>query len=246
VKRNVYLVDLDMMPYAEAWQLQKSIVEAKQKSAFPDVILLVEHPSVVTMGRGAKQANLLVSPDELNQKKIDFFRVERGGDVTYHGPGQQVGYFLLSLQDKERDVSKFVNNLEEILLLLLENLGIKGRRRTILQRGIFIGRQKIASVGVAVKDNITYHGFALNNEVDLRDFSLLNPCGIPGMQMTSIKEQLGHGCPHAKLKELVYANIETVFNRLPVEIALEELKAKMASAARVETEISKQMENGST
>ena len=219
-----------MMPYAEAWQLQKSILDTKNRFSFPDVILMVEHPPVVTMGRGGKQDNLLVSPDELRRNKIDFYRVERGGDVTYHGPGQQVGYFIFTLCEEERDVAEFVFNLEEIILLLLKDLGINGRRRRILQRGVFVERRKIASVGVAVKDHITYHGFALNNAVDLASFQMLNPCGIPWMQMTSIKEETGRGCAPSRLKQLILSNTERVFGRVPEEHSLGEIMEKMSSS----------------
>lgn len=228
-KKNVLLVDLGLMPYADAWELQKSIVAAKKEFAFPDVILMVEHPSVVTLGRGGKQDNLLVTPDELRRNEIDLFRVERGGDVTYHGPGQQVGYFIFSLNEEEQDVSEFVFNLEEIILLLLMDLGINGRRRRILQRGVFVERRKIASVGVAVQDHITFHGFALNNTVDLASFGILNPCGIPGMKMTSIKEEIGRGCATSRLKNLILSNIESVFNRVPEETGLDEIMDLMTS-----------------
>ena len=228
-KRSACLVDLGLMPYADAWDLQKNIVAAKKEFAFPDVILMVEHPSVVTLGRGGRQDNLLVSPDELRRNEIDLFRVERGGDVTYHGPGQQVGYFIFSLNEEERDVSEFVFNLEEIILLLLRDLGISGRRRRILQRGVFVERRKIASVGVAVKDHITFHGFALNNTVDLASFRILNPCGIPGMKMTSIKEETGRGCATSRLKDLILSNIESVFNRVPEETNLGEIMELMSS-----------------
>jgi len=184
---------------------------------------------VVTLGRGGKQNNLLVTPDELRRNEIDLFRVERGGDVTYHGPGQQVGYFIFSLNEEERDVAEFVFNLEEIILLLLKDLGIDGRRRRILQRGVFVERRKIASVGVAVKEHISYHGFALNNAVDLASFQMLNPCGIPNMQMTSIKEETGHGCVTSRLKKLILLNIESVFNRVPEENSLGEIMEKMSS-----------------
>jgi lipoate-protein ligase B len=219
-KKSAFLVDLGMMPYAHAWQIQQDIVAAKKEYAFPDVILMVEHPSVVTLGRGGKQGNLLVPPDELQRNNIDFFRVERGGDVTYHGPGQQVVYFIFSLDEAERDVSEFVFNLEETILLLLNDLGIRARRRRILQRGVFVEKRKIASVGVAVKDHITFHGFALNNTVDLASFRILNPCGIPGMKMTSIKEEIGRGCERHRMKELLLSSIEIVFNRVPEEMSL--------------------------
>ena len=228
-KKSAFLVDLGLMPYADAWQLQKDIVAAKKQYAFPDVILMVEHPSVVTLGRGGKQDNLLVSLNELQRNSIDFCRVERGGDVTYHGPGQQVVYFIFSLREKERDVAEFVFNLEEIILLILKNLGIDGRRRKILQRGVFVERRKIASVGVAVKDHVTFHGFALNNTVDLASFRMLNPCGIRGMEMTSIKEEAGSGCGHHRLKKLVLSNIERVFDRVPEETRLEEIMELMSS-----------------
>lgn len=226
------MVDLGLMPYEDAWELQKRIVAQKTTSDFPDVILIVEHPPVVTLGRGGRQGNLLVSPDELRRNKIDLFRVERGGDVTYHGPGQQVGYFIFSLNEEERDVSEFVFNLEEIILLLLRDLGINGRRRKMLQRGVFVERRKIASVGVAVKDHITFHGFALNNTVDLASFRILNPCGIPGMKMTSIKEETGRGCAAPMLKNLILSNIESVFNRVPEETGLGEIMELMSSCCQ--------------
>ena len=228
-KKSAFLVDLGLMPYADAWQLQKDIVAAKKQFGFPDVILMVEHPSVVTLGRGGKHENLLVSLDELQRNSIDFCRVERGGDVTYHGPGQQVVYFIFSLREKERDVAEFVFNLEEIILLALKNLAIDGRRRKNLQRGVFVERRKIASVGVAVKDHITFHGFALNNTVDLASFRILNPCGIRGLEMTSIKEEAGSGCAPHRLKKLILSNIERVFGRVPEEHKLGDIMSQIGA-----------------
>ena len=226
--KSVYELDLGLMPYIEAWQLQKDLLSAKtRKPDLADIIMMVEHPPVVTLGRGGKRDNLLVSLDELKQMGIEFFHVERGGDATFHGPGQQVIYFIFFLDENEMSIADFVYNLEEVVLLTLNNLGIKGCGRSSFQRGVFVDMRKIASVGIAVKDRITYHGIALNNDMELEPFHFLNPCGISGTRMTSIKTELGKGCPSNQLKEIIQGHTKTVFNCQLTKLSQKELAMEM-------------------
>jgi lipoate-protein ligase B len=189
--RTGWLLDLrgGLVPYAEAWARQRELLGARQAGAVPDILLLLEHAPVVTLGRSAKIEHLLISPEILRGRGIDLFEVERGGDVTYHGPGQLVGYPIVDLRALDEDVVRYMRLLEESLIRTLAVFGIAaGRERGY--PGVWVGGAKVAAIGVAVKRRVTMHGFALNVTTDLRAFELINPCGL-GRPVTSMSALLG-------------------------------------------------------
>jgi len=198
------LVDLQTRDYKETWDLQLRLVELCAEGLVPDVLLLVEHPHVVTMGKSAKPENIL-------SKRFPIYEVERGGDVTYHGYGQLVGYPIMNLSERDKDIRRFVRGLEATLIETLDHFGISARRiegRT----GVWIGEQKkMASIGVAVRSWITFHGFALNVSTDLSCFSTINPCGYDSGVMTSMTEQLGRQVSISEVKGPLTNAFEHVF-----------------------------------
>lgn len=177
--RDGWLLDLDQgpVPYAQAWTIQRDLVRARQAGAVPDVLMLLEHLPVVTLGRSADQAHLLVSRQALAARGIGLFEIERGGSATYHGPGQLVGYPILDLRALGEDVGRYVRTLEATVIETLGAFGVAADRRPGYP-GVWVGDAKIAAVGVAVKRRVTMHGFALNVNTDLEAFGLINPCGL--------------------------------------------------------------------
>jgi lipoate-protein ligase B len=179
------------MPYAEALELQRHIARDRISGAIPqDILLLVEHPPVVTLGRASKEQNLIASPEFLESKGVELFEVERGGDVTFHGPGQLVGYPIIDLKRHRQDLHWYLRKIEEALINTLADFGIPGERNTAYT-GVWTRGKKIASIGVHARDWVTWHGFALNVTTDLSYFDLIVPCGINGVAMTSIARELG-------------------------------------------------------
>jgi lipoyl(octanoyl) transferase len=189
--RELWTVPLGRVGYAEALELQRNIARDRISGAIPqDVLLLVEHPSVVTLGRASKEQHLVASPEFLRSKGIELFEVERGGDVTYHGPGQLVGYPIIDLKRHRQDLHWYLRKIEEALINALADYGIPGERNTAYT-GVWTRGRKIASIGVHARDWVTWHGFALNVTTDLSYFDLIVPCGINGVVMTSIARELG-------------------------------------------------------
>ena len=179
------------MPYDEALELQRSIARDRISGAVPqDVLLLLEHPAVVTLGRSSKEKHLVASPEFLQGRGVELFEVERGGDVTFHGPGQLVGYPIVDLKRHRQDLHWYLRKLEEVLINTLADYGIPGERNTSFT-GVWTRGRKIASIGVHARDWVTWHGFALNVTTDLSYFDLIVPCGINGVVMTSIARELG-------------------------------------------------------
>jgi lipoyl(octanoyl) transferase len=192
------VVDLGVMEYGAAWDLQRRIVAARKAGAVPDMLLLCEHPHVITLGRNGKLANLRASDRVLRQMGVSFFETDRGGDITYHGPGQVVGYPILNLADIRRDVAWYMRSLEEAMIRATAEFGIPSRRvpgRT----GVWVdlptesgGEEKLAAIGVRLSRWVTSHGFAYNVSTDLRYFDLIVPCGIKDKRATSLEKLLGH------------------------------------------------------
>jgi lipoate-protein ligase B len=179
------------MPYAEALELQRSIARDRISGGISqDVLLLMEHPPVVTLGRSSKEKHLVASPEFLQSHGVELFEVERGGDVTYHGPGQLVGYPIVDLKRHRQDLHWYLRKLEEVLINTLADYGIPGERNASYT-GVWTRGKKIASIGVHARDWVTWHGFALNVTTDLSYFELIVPCGIDGVVMTSIARELG-------------------------------------------------------
>ena len=179
------------MPYAEALELQRHVARERITGALPqDVLLLVEHPPVVTLGRASKEKNLVASPAFLESNGVELFEVERGGDVTFHGLGQLVGYPIIDLKRHRQDLHWYLRKIEEALINALADYDIPAERNPSFT-GVWTRGKKIASIGVHARDWVTWHGFALNVSTDLSYFDLIVPCGISGVVMTSIARELG-------------------------------------------------------
>jgi len=194
-ERLLHVVNLGTMRYAEALEYQREV--ARQRIAGEldqDLLLLVEHPPVVTLGRSSKQKNLVSSPEFLASKGVQLFEVERGGDVTFHGPGQLVGYPIIDLTRHKQDLHWYLRSVEEALIKALAAYEIPAERSTGYT-GVWTRERKIASIGVHARDWVTWHGFALNVTTDLKFFDLIVPCGIDGVVMTSIQREMGEALP---------------------------------------------------
>src|SRR5215208_5266883 len=184
--------DLGTMGYADALALQRAAARARISGEIAeDLLLLVEHPPVVTLGRSSKERHLLASPELLRARGVELFEVERGGDVTFHGPGQLVGYPIVDLKRHRRDLHWYLRQVEEVLIRALETYGLHGER-SAGYTGVWVDGRKIASIGVHARDWVTWHGFALNVTTELSYFDLIVPCGIQQVSMTSISREL-HG-----------------------------------------------------
>ena len=180
--------------YRDGLRLQEALVAARAAGETGDWVLYPDHPPVLTAGRGAGGASLRATPETLARLGVELFEVARGGDVTWHGPGQLVGYPICDLERRGRDLHRFLRDLESALVRTLGGFGIEGR--TVPGRtGVWVGGDKIASVGIAVRRWVSYHGFALNVAPDLGFFDLIHPCGLRGIHMTSVAERLGDGAP---------------------------------------------------
>ena len=187
--------DLGQMDYLTALSLQERLVEIKQKGKLPDILLLVEHPHVFTIGRSGRESNLLC-PGE-----VPVYRTGRGGDATYHGPGQMVVYPLLDLRSTlRRDVHRYLRHIEMIAIRTLDGFGLRGERNPPWT-GVWIGKRKIASIGVAVRRGISCHGLALNVNTDLTYFDRIIPCGLTWAKITSVQKELGREFPMERVKE---------------------------------------------
>jgi lipoyl(octanoyl) transferase len=211
--RELWIERLGTMAYAEALELQRQVARARiDGSLEQDTLLLVEHPPVVTLGRSAKERHLLASPDQLAARGVELFEVERGGDVTFHGPGQLVGYPIIDLKRHKQDLHWYLRQVEEALIVALGEVGISAERNSGYT-GVWTSGRKIASIGVHARDWVTWHGFALNVSTDLRYFDLMVPCGIQSVTMTSIDRELGVGkISMPEVERLVSAAFGRVFN----------------------------------
>ncbi len=185
---NVYKIGL--VPYKYALDLQMRLLEKRKNDEIGDTLLLLEHPPTFTIGRKGDKGHLLINERYLSERGIHFEEISRGGDITFHGPGQLVGYPILDLNTKGRDVHKYLRGLEEFIVSLLADFDISANRIEGLT-GVWVDGHKIASIGVGVKRWITYHGFALNVNTDLSYFDMIVPCGIPDVKMASIAGSLG-------------------------------------------------------
>lgn len=191
MSRRLAVADLGPRPYTEVLELQRRLCRERMAGERQgDLLLLVEHERVVTLGRGTRPSSLPLSPAALAQEGVAVVDVERGGDVTYHGPGQLVGYPVLDLREHREDLHWYLRQLETVLIMALSALGVPAERNPGLT-GVWTRGRKIASIGIHVKQWVTFHGFALNVTTDLREFDLIVPCGIEGVVMTSVAAELG-------------------------------------------------------
>lgn len=180
------LLELPTMGYEKVWRLQQELVALKAgRPQTADVVLLCDHSPVFTLGRNARREHLKISPSRLNADKIPLVRVERGGEITYHGPGQLIGYPIIDLRRAGLRVVDYVGCLEDIMIRTARNWGVAACRNPV-NRGVWVGERKLGSVGIAVRHGISYHGFALNVTTDLKPFEWINPCGLDGIGVTSL------------------------------------------------------------
>jgi lipoate-protein ligase B len=212
------LLDLGLRDYVEVWELQRKLVGLRASGQIPDTLILVEHPHVFTVGK----AVLGEIPTKIGG--VPVIRIERGGQWTYHGPGQLVGYPIIDLNARGRDVHNFVWNIEETLIRALNEFEIKsGRREGKDKTGVWIGENKIASIGAAIRSWITFHGFALNVNTDMNYFAMIEPCGMPGSTMTSMTMLLNENVDFNKVKSTVLHKFEDLFQLDLKDRACEEL-----------------------
>ena len=204
--------DLGRAPYAPTLELQLELVERlKADDEGPDHLILVEHdPPVITLGRGAKKTHLLASPEALQARGFEVHETSRGGDVTYHGPGQIVGYPIIRVARHGKDVHQFIRNIEETLIRLLGRYGVEANRVKGLT-GVWVGDEKIAAIGVALTRWISHHGFALNVSTDLTHFQTITPCGITDKGVTSLSALLGRPVSPEEVKPLLVECFSEVF-----------------------------------
>lgn len=181
---------LGRLPYRESWDLQRERVARRAAGTTPDTLLLLSHPPVVTLGKGGSIDHLLGSAADLERRGVEFVETDRGGDITFHGPGQIVGYAIVDLTPRGRDLHGFLRDLEEVLIRALAAFGLAAGRTPGLT-GVWIGDAKVAAIGIRVSRWITHHGFALNVDTDLSFFDLIVPCGIGDRRVTSMAELLG-------------------------------------------------------
>ncbi|MBM4277305.1 MAG: lipoyl(octanoyl) transferase LipB [Deltaproteobacteria bacterium] len=219
---NGYIVDLGTVDYAKALDLQHQFWSKRVEGEVPDLLLILEHPHVITLGRRGERSHLLISPDVLEAMKIPLFHTERGGDVTYHGPGQLVVYPIFNLKDYGYRLIQYVSQLEEVILSVLMDFGIEGKRDSS-NRGVWAGGDKIASIGVAIKRWGSFHGIALNYATDLKYFELINPCGLKGIRITSIEKIIGEKVPRDRLVERIIFHFKEIFKRNWLEKGLKEI-----------------------
>lgn len=220
------VVGLECTPYRSALEIQRAIAQQRISKELPrDVLLLLEHPPVVTLGRGARTDNLVVSRQVLSSRGVDLCEIERGGDVTFHGPGQLIGYPIFDLSEHKPDVHWFLRQLERTVIVALEALGIRGEQREGYT-GVWTEARKIASIGIHVKQWVTWHGFALNVTTDLSYFDLIVPCGIPNIVMTSVERELKERTPSdvwSRALNNVVMGFAEVFGMRPQMVQLAEV-----------------------
>jgi len=224
-KRRLEWAFLGRLAYARAERLQCLVRDRIRSGLGEEALLLLEHPHVFTLGRNADAAEVLVDKAWLEARSIEVVSCDRGGRVTYHGPGQLVGYPILDLNPDRRDLRKYVQDLQAVLVNLLKELGIEAEaRRRTEELGVWVGDSKIASIGVHVSRWITTHGFALNVDPELEYFSSIVPCGLHGVKMTSIAEVTHVDYELGEIAALCIRHFAQVFAREPVQIPFEQLK----------------------
>ncbi|HVB08618.1 MAG TPA: lipoyl(octanoyl) transferase LipB [Candidatus Acidoferrales bacterium] len=230
-EKTCWVVDLGLMAYQPSFDLQRRLVAARKCEAVPDVLLLCEHPHVITLGRNGRQEHLLASAQLLRQMGVEFHASDRGGDITYHGPGQIVGYPILNLAAIRRDVAWYVRQLEEAMMRATAEFGVVGGRKAGMT-GVWVdagrqasgGAEKLAAIGVHLSRWVTSHGFAYNVSTDLRYFDLIVPCGIADKRATSLERLLGRSVRREEVTPRIVKHLGEVFERDIQTISRESLE----------------------
>ena len=217
------MAELSLCAYREVLDLQRKLVDVKTVSrTTPDIMLLVEHPSVFTLGRRGRRTHLLVAEDFLRKRGIEVIHVERGGDITYHGPGQLVGYPIVDLRSKPWGVTGFIELLEELMIRIAADYGVRAVRN-IKNRGVWVANRKLGSVGIAIRKEISFHGMALNVNPSLESFTWINPCGLEGVQATSLKRELGNAIPMEDVRQAACRHVRDIFGVELKRVGLKDL-----------------------
>jgi lipoyl(octanoyl) transferase len=211
-----HLEQLGLVTYADGLRLQRELVAQRKAGEIPDILLLLEHPHVYTLGRNAKKENLLISAEQLAARGAEVFEIDRGGDVTYHGPGQLVGYPILDLAQHRRDIAWYMRCLEEVLIEVAGDYGIEAGRLAGAP-GVWVGNDKLAAMGVHISRWVTSHGFAFNVNTDLRYFDWIVPCGLRDKGVTSLQKLLGRRIEMDEVTEKVVRHFGRAFELEMVE-----------------------------
>lgn len=201
---------LGLIEYNDAYRLQAELVHRRISGEVRDTLLLLEHPAIITIGKSGKLENVLVSQKQLTDKGVSLVFVDRGGDVTYHGPGQLIGYPILNLKNRGGDLRQYVRDIEEVIIRTLSDFGIKACRDKS-HPGVWVNNKEIAAIGLRLKKWVTMHGFALNVNTDLEKFSLINPCGFSDRGATSISSLLSQDISMAAVKKSLLSHFAEVF-----------------------------------
>ena len=209
---------LGRIAYAEALALQQSLHDSRKRNEISDTLLLLEHPHVITLGRAANRANILVDEQTRTEKKIELFETGRGGDVTYHGPGQLVGYPIISLAPDAQDARRYVRNIQEVLVRTARDFGVEAEPRGGEHVGVWVGNDKLAAIGIRLSRWVTMHGFALNITTDLEYFKLIVPCGIQDHGVTSLEKILGTKIEIKTVAEIAVRHFGEVMGRQMLDV----------------------------
>lgn len=228
-EKTCWVVNLGLVPYAEACDFQLKLVQSRKAGAIPDALLLCEHPHVITLGRNGRREHLLASDNSLAQMNVGFHLSDRGGDITYHGPGQIVGYPILDLTEHKRDVRWYVEQLEDVMIRATAEFGLSAKR-VEGQHGVWLEskasspEEKLGALGVHLSRWVTSHGFAYNVSTDLRYFDLIVPCGIAGKRATSLERALDRQVSAAEVERHLIAHFGEIFGRSMISVPLNDLQ----------------------
>ncbi|GBD92347.1 octanoyltransferase [bacterium BMS3Abin04] len=210
ISRNLNYYNLNSIDYKKAWDYQKELFQKRLDGVIPDTLLLLEHPHTYTFGKTADRKNLISSESYLRKNKISVYDIDRGGDVTYHGPGQIVGYAILSLSEWKEDTDKYLRALEDVIIQTCSSFGLSCGRKP-KYTGVWIDDRKICAIGIKVSRWITMHGFALNVNTDLSLFNGIIPCGIAGKEVTSLKKEIGKEMDISEVKKTITEQFKNIF-----------------------------------
>lgn len=211
IYRKLNYIALGLIDYQQAWDIQKITFEKRKNNEIDDVLYLLEHPNTYTLGKIADKKNLIGSKEFLKENEIQVYEIDRGGDITYHGPGQIVGYPIIDLKSWVKDTHKYLRALEEVLILTCNEYGIKAGRNPE-HTGVWIDERKIAAIGVKISHWTTMHGFAFNVNTDLNLFNGIIPCGIVDKDVTSLQKELNKEIDIDEVKEKIVGNFKNVFD----------------------------------
>ena len=220
-KRKLVYCDLGLIDYKDAWDIQKSIHQLRLENKFDDVLLLLEHPHTYTLGKTADKENLVSDKKYLDENKISVYDIDRGGDITYHGPGQIVGYPIINLTNWQQDTHKYLRAIEEVIIKVCAEYDLDGSR-VDKYTGVWLDDRKICAIGIKVSRWITMHGFAFNVNTDLKLFSGIIPCGITDKDVTSLNRELKKEISLNEVKEKIIHHFDVVFNYDQIEFKTKE------------------------